>query len=107
METIIRGKCIFLSPLKSSISSLDKSSEAISKIDINDFISTVAKIVIPLSVMDSVNTFKSIFATVFPPPKNGIKIEIKKGYKNTTDILFISNPNSGLNRNTTIIAVKK
>jgi len=107
IETITFGKCIFLSPCKSSISSVDTRSEAKSSIERKDFISTVAKIARPLSVTAKVNTFKSIFTKAVPSFANGIKIEIKKGYKNTKDTLFTSCLKSGLNKNTTIMVARK
>ncbi|GAI89279.1 unnamed protein product, partial [marine sediment metagenome] len=67
---------------------MDTRSEAKSSIERKDFISTVAKIARPLSVTAKVNIFKSIFAKAAPSFANGIKIEIKKGYKNTRDTLF-------------------
>ncbi len=107
METIMRGKCIFLSPPNNSISLLDKSSEVISRIERNDFISTVIKTVSPLSVIIRSNILRSILAISLPSLKNGIKMETKRGYKNIIKALFTSFLISGENNNIIIIEVSE
>jgi hypothetical protein len=107
METIIEGRYILLKPPSNSISSLDKSSEATSNIHRNDFINTVKKTASPLSVTVRANSLKSIFNISLPSLKNGIKIEIKKGYRNTRGTLLISFFQSGLNNNKIIITTRK
>jgi len=100
--TITAGTCIFLNPLKSSISEVEITSEDNIRIEINDFKRTVKKIVIPLSVIViskksrfSVNNISPLFA-------NGINIEMKKGNKKSNSVLFIKRIKSGLNN----IAIK-
>jgi len=57
--------------------------DAISKIDKNDFIITVKKVVIPLSVIVRLNIPELKLKTTLPSFKKGIKIEIKNGIDNS------------------------
>ncbi|GAH02979.1 unnamed protein product [marine sediment metagenome] len=70
-------------------------------------ISTVKKIVRPLSVKVSVNIFKSNLNKAFPLFANGIKMEIKNGYKKTKNTLLTRRVKFGLNNNIIITASAK
>jgi len=90
MVIITAGICIFLNPSKSSISEVEIRSEDNIRIEINDFKRTVKKIVIPLSVTVILKKLRSNVNNIFPLFANGMNIEIKKGNKKSSIVLFIN-----------------
>ena len=92
------GIWIFLSPLSSSLSELEITSEDNIRIERNDFNITVKKIVIPLSVTDMLKILKCNLNNASPLFRNGINIETKNGNKNSKKVLLIRSKKFGLKR---------
>jgi hypothetical protein len=106
METNIFGRCIFRSPCKSSLSSVETIRDAISKTDRNDFIITVKKVAIPLSVTVRLSMPGLKLKTALPSLTNGIKIEAARGYRKTKKVLLRNIFGLGLNKKIIIMQMK-
>jgi len=96
MVTSIAGTCIFLSPCSSSLSDVEITSEDNIKIEINDFNSTVKKMVMPLSVTAISKKIMLNLNNMFPLFAMGINIDIRRGNKKRSIDLLIKNKKSGL-----------